>query len=62
MNEIQKEIQEKLCKLLENAGKQILYSKESTMKDRLDCYEKILQKMLQINENIDYIIAEINNF
>ena len=62
MKEIQKEIQEKLCKLLEKAGKQILYSEDTIMEDRLECYEEIVQKVQQINNDIDYIISEANNF
>ena len=62
MREIRDEIQKLLCKLLEESGNIIINSKELCLEDRLDCYQDIMEEVKEINNKIDYIIAETENY
>lgn len=62
MEKIRQEMQTLLCKLLEESGKTILYSKEECLEDRLECYQDIVEQVKKIDEKISYIIAETENY
>ena len=62
MSEIQKKIQELLCDLLEHCGKTILISEEEHLKDRLQVYQDIIEHTQKINDIINYIISETENY
>ena len=63
MSEIQKKIQELLCDLLEYCGKTILISgEEECLKDRLEVYQDIIEHTQKINDIINYIISETENY
>ena len=52
MEKIRQEMQTLLCKLLEESGKTILYSKEECLEDRLECYQDIVEQVKKIDENL----------
>ena len=62
MGEIREEIQKLLCKLLEESGNIIINSKEMCLEDRLDCYQEIVEEIKKINNKVDYIISETENY
>lgn len=62
MSEIQKKIQELLCDLLEYCGKTILISEEGYLEDRLQVYQDIVESTQKINDTINYIISETENY
>ena len=62
MSEIQKKIQELLCDLLEYCGKTILISEEECLEDRLQVYQDIIEHTQKINDIINYIISETENY
>ena len=62
MEEIRDEIQKLLCKLLEKSGNIIINSKEMCLEDRLDCYQEIVEEIKKINNKVDYIISETENY
>ena len=62
MSEIQKKIQELLCDLLEYCGKTILISEEGYLQDRLQVYQDIIEHTQKINDIINYIISETENY
>lgn len=62
MSEIQKKIQELLCDLLEYCGKTILISEEGYLEDRLQVYQDIIERTQKINDIINYIISETENY
>ena len=62
MEEIREEIQKLLCKLLEKSGNIIINSKEMCLEDRLDCYQEIVEEIKKINDKVNYIISETENY
>lgn len=62
MEEIREEIQKLLCKLLEKSGNIIINSKEMCLEDRLDCYQEIVEEIEKINNKVNYIISETENY
>lgn len=62
MGEIREGIQKLLCKLLEESGNIIINSKEMCLEDRLDCYQEIVEEIKKINNKVDYIISETENY
>ena len=62
MSEIQKKIQELLCDLLEYCGKTILISEGGYLEDRLQAYQDIVEHTQKINDTINYIISETENY
>ena len=62
MEEIREKIEKLLCDLLEESGNIILNSKEMCLEDRLDCYQEIVEEIKKINNKVDYIISETENY
>ena len=63
MSEIQEKIQKLLCDLLEDCGKTILLnSKEERLEDRVKAYQDIIEHTQKINDIINYIISETENY
>ena len=62
MEEIREKIEKLLCDLLEESSNIILNSKESCLEDKLDCYQGIVEEIKEINNKIDYMISETENF
>lgn len=62
MEEIREEIQKLLCKLLEESGNIIINSEEMCLEDRLDSYQEIVEETKKINNKLDYIISETENY
>lgn len=62
MGEIRDEIQKLLCKLLEESGNIILNSSEECLEDRLSTYQDLVEETKKINNKVDYIIEETENY
>ena len=62
MEEIREKIEKLLCDLLEESGNIILNSKEECLKDRLECYQEIVEVIKKVDEKIGYIITETENY
>lgn len=62
LEEIRENIHKELCKLLEKSGKIILDSKEECLEGRLQVYQGIIENTQEINETINYIISETENY
>ena len=62
MEEIREKIEKLLCDLLEQSGNIILNSKEECLKDRLEGYQEIVEVIKKVDEKIDYIISETENY
>ena len=63
MSEIQEKIQNLLCDLLEDCGKTILLnSKEERLEDKVKAYQDIVEHTQKINDIINYIISETENY
>lgn len=62
IEKIRENIHKELCKLLEKSGQIILNSKEECLEDRLQVYQGIIENTQEINETINYIISETENY
>lgn len=62
LEEIRENIHKELCKLLEKSGQIILNSKEECLEDRLQVYQDIIEHTQKINDTINYIISETENY
>ena len=62
MKEIREQIQMLLCKLLEESGNIILNSSEECLEDRLSTYQDLVEETKKINNKVDYIIEETENY
>lgn len=62
MEEIKEKIEKLLCDLLEKSGNTILNSKDMCLEDRLECYQEIVEEIRKVDEKIEYIISETNNY
>ena len=63
IEKIRENIHKELCKLLEKSGKTILLnSKEERLKDRVKAYQDIIEHTQKINDIINYIISETENY
>lgn len=56
LEKVQKEIEKQLCKLLEEAGKKILYSDNDCIEQRLEDYEEVMKYSKQIYTNVCNIL------
>lgn len=62
IEKIRENIHKELCKLLEKSGQIILNSKEECLEDRLKVYQDIIEHTQKINDTINYIISETENY
>lgn len=62
IEKIRENIHKELCKLLEKSGQIILNSKEECLEDRIQVYQDIIENTQEINEIINYIISETENY
>ena len=62
IEKIRENIHKELCKLLEKSGQIILNSKEECLEDRLQVYQDIIEQTQKINDTINYIISETENY
>lgn len=62
MEEIKEKIEKLLCDLLEKSGNTILNSKDMCLEDRLECYQEIVEEIRKVDEKIEYIVSETNNY
>ncbi len=62
IEKIRENIHKELCKLLEKSGQIILNSKEECLEDRLQVYQDIIEHTTKINNTINYIISETENY
>ena len=62
IEKIREDIHKELCKLLEKSGQIILNSKEECLEDRLQVYQDIIEHTQKINDTINYIISETENY
>ena len=62
MEKARENIHKELCKLLEKSGQIILNSKEECLEDRLQVYQDIIEHTQKINDTINYIISETENY
>ena len=62
MKEVKEKIEKLLCELLEKSGNIILNNEEMCLEDRLGCYQEIVEEVRKVDEKIDYIISEAENF
>ena len=62
IEKIRENIHKELCKLLEKSGQIILNSKEECLEDRLQVYQDIIEHTQKINDTINYIISETENY
>ena len=62
IEKIRENIHKELCKLLEKSGQIILNSKEECLEDRLKVYQDIIDHTQKINDTINYIISETENY
>lgn len=62
IEKIRENIHKELCKLLEKSGQIILNSKEECLEDRLQVYQDIIEHTQNINDTINYIISETENY
>ena len=62
IEKIREDIHKELCKLLEKSGQIILNSKEECLEDRLQVYQDLIKHTQKINDTINYIISETENY
>lgn len=62
IEKIRENIHKELCKLLEKSGQIILNSEEECLEDRLQVYQDIIEHTTKINNTINYIISETENY
>ena len=62
IEKIRENIYKELCKLLEKSGQIILNSKEECLKDRLQIYQDIIEHTQKIDNIINYVISETENY
>lgn len=62
IEKIRENIHKELCNLLEYCGKTILITEEGHLEDRLQVYQDIIEHTQKINDIINYIISETENY
>lgn len=62
LEEIRENIHKELCKLLKKSGQIILDSKEECLINKLIVYHGIIENTKEIQEIINYIISETENY